>query len=67
MHNKLSIQQNLALTITMDRLQGDQNLAERSYLSVDNILKLSDFVLNHNYFRYERYLDVPWVPPLVLF
>ena len=44
---------NLALTITKDRLQRDQNLAERSYLSVDNILKLSDSVLNHNYFKYD--------------
>ena len=44
---------NLALTITKDRLQRDQNLAERSSLSVDNILKLSDFVLNHNYFKYD--------------
>ena len=43
----------LALTITKDRLQRDQKLAERSYLSVDNILKLSDFVLNHNYFKYD--------------
>ena len=48
-----SIPVNLALTITKDRLQRDQNLAERSYLSVDNILKLSDFVLNHNYFKYD--------------
>ena len=44
---------NLALAITKDMLQRDQNLAERSYLSVDNILKLSDFVLNHNYFNYD--------------
>ena len=48
-----SIPVNLALTITKDRLQRDQNLAERSYLSVDNILKLSDFVLNQNYFKYD--------------
>ena len=48
-----SIPVNLALTITKDRLQRDQNLAERSYLSVDNILKLSDFVVNHNYLKYD--------------
>ena len=48
-----SIPVDLALTITKDRLPRDQNLAERSYLSVDNILKLSDFVLNHNYFKYD--------------
>ena len=48
-----SIPVNLALTITKDRLQRDQKLAERSYLYVDNILKLSDFVLNHNYFKYD--------------
>ena len=43
----------LALTITKERLQQDQNLAERTNLSVDNILKLSGFVLNHNYFKYD--------------
>ena len=48
-----SIPVDLALTITKDRLQWDQNLAGRSYLSVDNVLKLSDFVLNHNYFKYD--------------
>ena len=47
-----SIPVDLALTITKERLQRDQNLAERSYHFVDNILKLSDFVLNHNYFKY---------------
>ena len=48
-----SIPVDLALTITKDRLQWDQNLAGRCYLSVDNVLKLSDFVLNHNYFKYD--------------
>ena len=43
----------LALRITKERLQQDQNLAEHTNLSVDNILKLSDFVLNHNYFKYD--------------
>jgi len=41
------------LTITKERLQQDQHLAERTNLSVDNILKLSDFVLDHNYFKYD--------------
>ena len=36
-----------------ERLQRDQNLAERTNLSVDNILRLSDFVLSHNYFKYD--------------
>ena len=49
-----SIPVDLALRITKERLQQDQNLAElRTNLSVDNILKLSDFVLNHNYFKYD--------------
>ena len=30
-----------------------QNLAECTNLSVDNISRLSDFVLNHNYFKYD--------------
>ena len=63
---------NLSLTITKVRLQRDQNLAERTNLSVDNILRLSDFVLNHNYFKYDgdhykQILVVRWVLPLVLF
>ena len=45
-----SIPVNLVLTKTTNRLQRDQNLAGRSYLSVDNI---SDFVLNHDYFKYD--------------
>ena len=48
-----SIPVDLALSITKERLQRDQNLAERTNLSVDNILRLSDFVLNHNYFKYD--------------
>ena len=55
-----------------ERLQQDQNLAERTNLSVDNILRLSDFVLSHNYFKYDgdhykQILVVPWVLPLLLF
>ena len=48
-----SLPVDLALSITKERLQRDQNLAERTNLSVDNILRLSDFVLNHNYFKYD--------------
>ena len=50
-----SIPVNLSLTITKDRLQRDQNLAEHTNLSVENILRLSDFVLNHNYFKYDSH------------
>ena len=38
-----SIPVDLVLAITNERLQRDQNLAERTNLSVDNILRLSDF------------------------
>ena len=48
-----SIPVDLALSITKERQQRDQNLAERTNLSVDNILRLSDFLLNHNYFKYD--------------
>ena len=50
-----SIPVDLALSITKERLQRDQNLAERTNLSVYNILRLSDSVqvLNHNYFKYD--------------
>ena len=47
-----SIPMDLALTTTKDSLQQDHNRAESSFVSVD-ILKLSDFVLNHNYFKYD--------------
>jgi len=43
----------LALRITKERLQRDQTLAEHTNLSVDNVLRLSEFVLNHNYFKYD--------------
>ena len=48
-----SIPVDLALSVTKERLQRDQNLAEHTNLSVDNIFRLSDFVLNHNYFKYD--------------
>ena len=35
-----------------ERLQQDQNLADRTNQSIDNIMKPTDFVLNHNYFKY---------------
>ena len=68
-----SIPVDLALTVTKERLQQDQNLAERTYLSVDNILKLSDFVLNQLLqiimmaTTINKILDVPWVVLLVQF
>ena len=68
-----SIPVDLALTVTKDRLKQDQNLAERTYLSVDNILKLSDFVLNQLLqiimmaTTINKILDVPWVVLLVQF
>ena len=48
-----SIPVDLALTITKERLKRDQTLAECTNLSVDNILRLSDFVRNNNYFKYD--------------
>ena len=40
-----SVPVDLALTIAKERLQQDQNLSERSSMSVSNIMKLVDFVL----------------------
>ena len=48
-----SIPVDLALTITKERLQQDQNLSERTSMSVSNIMKLVNFVLTHNYFKYD--------------
>ena len=45
----------LALTITKERLQQDQNLAERMNMSVTNMMKLLDFVLTNNYFKHDGY------------
>ena len=47
-----SVPVDLALTIIKERLQQDQNLSERTSMSVSNIMKLVDFVLTHNYFKY---------------
>ena len=44
----------LALTITNQRLQQDQDLAERTNMSISNIMRLLEFVLNHNYFKYDN-------------
>ena len=43
----------LALTITKERLQHDQNLAERTNMSVTNVMKLLYFVLTNNYFKHD--------------
>ena len=48
-----SIPVDLALTITKERLQKDQNLAERTNMSVTNVMKLLDFVLTNNYFKHD--------------
>ena len=48
-----SIPVNLALAITKERLQQDQSLAERTNMSVTNVLKLLHFVLTNNYFKYD--------------
>ena len=66
-----SIPVNLALTITKERLQQDQNLAERTNMSVSNVMKLLEFVLTNNYFKhdghhYKQFLGVQWVPQSVL-
>ena len=39
-----SIPVDLALTITKERLQQDQNLAERTNMSVSNVMKLLEFL-----------------------
>ena len=49
-----SIPMDLALTIVNKRLQKDQDLAERSNMSISNIMRLLEFVLNHNYFKHNN-------------
>ena len=44
----------LALTISNQRLQQDQDLAERTNMSISNIMRLLEFVLNHNYFKHDN-------------
>ena len=62
-----SLPVDLALLITKERLQREKNLAERTNLSVNHILRFSDFALNQNYFKYDgmatttnRFMAVPW-------
>ena len=43
-----SIPVDLALTIINERLRKDQDLAERTNMFISNIMRLLDFVLNHN-------------------
>ena len=49
-----SIPVDLALTMTNQRLQQDQDLAERTNMSISNIMRLLEFVLNHNYFKHDN-------------
>jgi len=48
-----SIPVDLALTIANERLQKDQDLAERTNMSISNIMRLLEFVVNHNYFKHD--------------
>ena len=49
-----SIPVDLALTIVNERLQKDKDLAERTNMSICNIMRLLEFVLNHNYFKHNN-------------
>ncbi|XP_068697117.1 uncharacterized protein [Montipora foliosa] len=49
-----SIPVDLALTIVNERLQKDQDLAERTNMAISNIMRLLDFVLNHNFFKHNN-------------
>ena len=44
----------LALTITNERLHQDQHLADRTNMSISNIMKLLEFVLKQNYFKHDN-------------
>ena len=50
-----SIPAELALTIANERLQNDQDLAERTAMSISNIMKLLKFFLNHNNHNYFKH------------
>ncbi|KAK3735059.1 hypothetical protein QZH41_001737 [Actinostola sp. cb2023] len=50
-----SIPVNLALSITKERLDQDITLATRTNLSIKNIMRLMECVLNHCYFLHEGY------------
>lgn len=43
----------LFTSIANERLQKDQDLAESTNMSISNIMKLLEFVLNHNYFKHD--------------
>ena len=45
-----SIPTNLALQVTKNRLEADPTISERTNVSVDNIMRLLEFVLDNNYF-----------------
>ena len=48
-----SIPTALALEVSKQRLEQDVNLKDRTNLSVTNIMKLLEFVLDNNYFVYQ--------------
>ena len=41
------------MTIANERLQKDQDLTERTNMSISNIMRLLDFALNHNFFKHD--------------
>ena len=41
----------IPVDLANERLQKDQDLAERTNMSISNIMRLLDFVFNHNYFK----------------
>ena len=43
----------LALTIANNRVRKDQDLAEGTNMSISNIMRLLEFVLNHHHFKYD--------------
>jgi len=47
-----SIPMVLYLTITNKSLQKDQDLVKHTNTIISNIMKLLEFVLNHNYFKH---------------
>ena len=48
-----SIPAALALRVVQQRLQSDMSLSERTDISIQNIMKLLEFVLDNNYFIYK--------------
>lgn len=43
----------LAPAIVKERLQQEQKLTEHTTMSVSNAMKLSEFLLTNNYFKYD--------------